>query len=247
VAALTLLQRKNLTLGIVDPANSVYNSSSNNVGNFNTTTQTSQSSSSVFDASEPVALVFDVIPTEENALENVGTTNPIETGGFVSDMIRTMPEKATFTAVISQATLANILGLPVGAILGLASDRVTDAYNYIHDNIMVAKAIFDFVSGLKVYQTYYMSSFKVNRDPETAMCLSCTFTITQLNIVGATLVNGLAPQPVSAPSSAVPQEDLGQTATEQATNFQQADINGITNVYSGAITQTGNSFGGSIQ
>ncbi len=240
MGALTLLQRKNLILGIVDPSNSVYNMSSN-IQNTNSNPNT------IFTGNEPVALVFDVIPTEENALENVGTTNPIETGAFVSDMIRTMPEKATFTAVISQATLANILGIPIGSILGLATDRVNDAYNYIHDNIMVAKAIFDFVSGLKVYQTYYMSSFKVNRDQETAMCLSCTFTITQLNIVGTTLVSGLPKQPVNAPSSAVPKANLGETATQQATNFQQANVNGVVNVYSGPITQTSSSFGGSIQ
>ena len=241
--ALTLFQRKSLSLGIVDPSNSVYNAASNSS---NTSTNTSQNT-------EPLAIVFDAIMTEENSMENVGTTNPIETGAFVSDMIRTMPEKATFTAVISQATLNNFLGIQLtssGSVLNNSNDRVTDAYNYIHDNIFVAKAVFDFVSGLKVYQTYYMSSFRVNRDSATGMVLSCTFTITQLNIVGTQVVNGLPPRPVSAPSSATGQVNQGQTGTQQATNFQQSlNTNAVTSysVPAGPVTQTGNSFGGEIQ
>lgn len=210
MGALTLFQRKSMALGIVDPADSLY-------------------AGPDYDPSHPVALVFDVIPSEEDDLENVGTINPIENGAFVSDNIRTMPEKATFTAVISQSTLANILSAPQGQVLQNSSDRVNDAYNYIHDEIFKKKAVFDFVSGLKVYQNYFMASFKVNRDPETAMALSCTFTIQELNIISTQTVNApkvrSAPVPSAAggaPSSAVPGQDQGQQATTSANPAQQA-------------------------
>lgn len=213
MAALTLFQRKNLILGIVDPSNSVYNIAVNNGSPVN---------------QDEVALTFDVIPTEEDDLKNIGPTNPLETGVFVSDTIRTMPEEATFTAIISQTSLANILGIPIGAITALSDDRVADAYNYIKNNIFKAKAVFDFVSGLTVYQTFYMSAFKINRDPSTAMCLSCTFTITELNIISSQTVNApkIPPQPVpagngGAPSSATPAVNQGQQATTDANPSQQ--------------------------
>lgn len=212
MAALTLLQRFNQQLGIVDPANSQYAAGAN--------------------TTDPVALVFDVIPTEENEMENIGTTNPIETGAFVSDHIRTMPEKANFTAVISQAWPGGLLSSPRGPILSNSNDVVTDAYNYIHDKIFKAKAVFDFVSGLKVYQTYFMSQFKVNRDVNTSMALSCSFTIQELVIVQTQVINApkIPPSPnitnnpsTSAPSSTVPAENLGPQSPVPTSPAQQAE------------------------
>lgn len=191
-----------------------------------------------YETSHPIALGFDAIPSENNENENIGSTNPIEDGSFVSDHIRTNPEKATFTAIISQASLQNFLGLNGGAgrgtVLANSSDPITDAYNYIHDTIFRAKAIFDFVSGLKVYQNFFMSEFRVNRDASTGMALSCTFTIQELVFVSTQVVNApkipVSPNP-SAPSSASPQTDLGRQSTSDATPSAQAENTQTLNDY----------------
>jgi hypothetical protein len=210
MAALTLLQRANLSLGIVDPANSQYAAG-------NSTT-------------EPVALVFDVLPSEKNKMKNVPTKNPIETGAFINDHIWSMPDEGEFNGLISQAWPGGIFGGIFsgsrGSILQNSTDPVTDAYNYIHDKIMKAKAVFDFVSGLKVYQTYTMTECEINRDPVTSMALSLNFTLQEMVIVQTQVVNApkIPPAPApSAPSSTTPAENLGPQAPVPTTPAQQTE------------------------
>ena len=120
---------------------------------------------------------IDATPTEQHSFDSVITTNPIEDGSLVADHVRLLPDKISYTCIVSDTPIGVIADLrPEGAVPS------QDAYAKLK-KIRVDKKPITIKDSLDVFENMMIKGLSIPRSAATANALEFTVSFEQLEFV----------------------------------------------------------------
>jgi hypothetical protein len=160
------------------------------------------------DPGEPTPLfTIDVSVAENHSVLADVQSHPIEDGSEITDHVIIKPRRLTIEGTITDTPSGAIAVLaPLTGIINrfAGSPRSIEAFNTI-EGYIVAKKLFDVVTGLKVYKNMIIRSFNVPKRAIMGRALNFVMELIQIEIVSGSVVA------VTTLDGAAPDAEVGST------------------------------------
>ena len=159
---------------------------------------------------------FDVVEVEETVLETEVVDNPVETGVSISDHAFDRPVKLTITAAVSDIN-------PPGKDLDMfeldGPSRSIAAYAWLNQ-VRKAHEPFSVQTGLDLYPSMLITSFRTKQDKDTSRILKFTVELREIVFVYTQTVLYPAKEP-KAKRNVAPKKSNGEQASDDLTDAEK--------------------------
>jgi hypothetical protein len=159
---------------------------------------------------------FDVVEVEETVLETEVTDNPVETGVSIADHAFDKPIKLTITAGISDLAPP---GKDQDDFAAVGSSRSVAAYAWL-DQVRRAHEPFSVQTGLSLYPSMIITSFRTKQDKDLSRVLKFTLELREIIYVTTQTVIYPAKQTKTKRSVAAKKDD-GEKESDDLTDAQK--------------------------